>query len=102
MWLRVPEGEVQHLFVVELHLETHRPMSDMLLPMAAFQLRVGRGSAVTHRTWIFNGYTLAMTIQVAPFPPALFIYCVPESNILNSKAYAVQMRVILHRDVIKK
>lgn len=50
MWLQVPVGEVQHLFVVELHLETNSLMFDMLLPMAAFQLGVSQGSAATHGT----------------------------------------------------
>lgn len=72
MWLQVPVGEVQHLFVVELHLETNSLMFDMLLPMAAFQLSISQGSAATHGTWIFNAYVKATRVQLTPVPHVLW------------------------------
>ncbi|KAI9543661.1 hypothetical protein NQZ68_008708 [Dissostichus eleginoides] len=40
-----PSGSIQHLFVAPWHLETSSLMSNMLLPMAAFQLSINGGSA---------------------------------------------------------
>lgn len=43
-------------------------MSDMLLPMAAFQRGISQGAAATQPVWIFNGYILATTVRVTKSP----------------------------------
>lgn len=44
MWLWVPLDPIQHLFVALYYLKTSSLLSDMLLPMAAFQFSCIQGS----------------------------------------------------------